>query len=216
MSTKSDWQHVNQQLMADQRARLGDPPTSDELLAYMRGELSEAEEERIRDLLVCYPELARSLAEPFPEKPGFTVPAVTLYRSVAAIAAAVALLFGFLLWRNAQDVTDPRVSWKAVTLMPDGSRGVEQPIILKRDTDYLLAPAILDQRRFAEYRVDLVSTGAKPERVVWSGTRERRQDDTFVVDVQRSYLKPGRYQLVVYGIEGSRSEQLARYSIRVP
>lgn len=216
MNTKSDWQHVNQQLMADQRARLGDPPTSDELLAYMRGELSEAEEERIRDLLVCYPELARSLAEPFPEKPGLTVPTVTLYRSVAAIAAAVALLFGFLLWKNNRNVTDPRVSWKAVTLMPDGSRGVEQPIILEPDTDYLLAPAILDQRQFAEYRVDLVHTGAKPERVVWSGTRERREDDTFVVDVQRSYLKPGRYQLVVYGIQEKRDEELARYSIRVP
>lgn len=217
MSTKSDWQHVSQQLMADQRERLGDPPTSDELLAYMRGELSEAEEERIRDLLVCYPELARSLAEPFPEKPRFfTVYAVPLYRSVAAVAAAVALLFAFMLWRNDRNVTDPRVSWKAVTLMPDGSRGVEQPIILEPDTDYLLAPAILDQRQFAEYRVDLVHTGVKPERVVWSGTRERREDDTFVVDVQRSYLKPGRYQLVVYGVEGTRREQLARYSIRVP
>jgi hypothetical protein len=217
MITKADWQSVNQELMADQRERLGEPPTADELLAYMRGELPPEDEERVRELLVCYPELARSLAEPFPAQPGFfETHAVSFYRVAAAVAAAVAILFGVMLWRSQQTGIDPRVSWKAVTLMPDGSRGAEQPIVLEADTDYLLAPAILDQREFAGYRVDLVDAGTRPPRVVWSGRRERREDDTFVVDVQRSFLKPGRYQLVVYGIEGSRAEELARYTIRVP
>lgn len=217
MITNADWQSVNRQLMADQRAELGDPPTADELQAYMEGKLSAEDEERIRELLVCYPDLARSLAEPFPAQPGFfEMHATTLYRGAAAIAAAVAILFGFLLWRDHHNAIDPRVSWKAVTLMPDGSRGAEQPIILEAETDYLLAPAILDQRQFAGYRVELLNVTTQPYRRVWSGTRERREDDTFVVDVQRSFLKRGRYQLVVYGVEGTREEQLARYSIRVP
>lgn len=69
MIGKSDWQEANRELMAEERRRLGDPPTAEELLAYSRGELSEADEERIRDLIVAYPELARMYAEPAPEEP---------------------------------------------------------------------------------------------------------------------------------------------------
>lgn len=217
MITKSEWQSANRQLMADRREQLGDPPTAEELQDYMDGKLPAEEEERIRELLVCYPDLARSLAEPFPTQPGFfEMYLPSIYRTVAVAAAAVALVFGFMLWRNQQEVTDPRVSWKAVTLMPDGARGIEQPIVLEPETDYLLAPAILDQQRFPEYRVELVNVTTQPHRIVWSGTRERRDDDTFVVDVQRDFLRRGRYQLLVYGVEGSRRERLASYSIRVP
>lgn len=69
MTSKSDWQEANRRLMAEQREKLGDPPTAEEMLAYSRGELSESEEERIRDLLVAYPEVARMYGAPFPEEP---------------------------------------------------------------------------------------------------------------------------------------------------
>jgi hypothetical protein len=68
MTSKSDWQDANRELIAEQRRQLGDPPTADELLAYSRGELSESEEEEVRDRLVAYPELARMYAAPFPEE----------------------------------------------------------------------------------------------------------------------------------------------------
>lgn len=68
MNNKSDWQDANRDLTAEQRRKLGEPPTAEEILAYSRGELSESEEERIRDLLVAYPELARMYAAPFPEE----------------------------------------------------------------------------------------------------------------------------------------------------
>jgi hypothetical protein len=68
MIDKSEWQKANRELMAEERRKLGDPPTAEEMLAYSRGELSEAEDERIQDLLVAYPELARMFAEPFPEE----------------------------------------------------------------------------------------------------------------------------------------------------
>lgn len=73
MITKSDWLTVREQLMNEERRSLGAPPTADELLAYRRGELDEAETERMRELLVAYPEFARALVEPFPAedaKPG--------------------------------------------------------------------------------------------------------------------------------------------------
>ncbi len=69
MTDKSEWQEANRRLMAEQRRALGDPPTAEELLAYSRGELTEQEEERIRDLLVAYPELARMWSEAAPEAP---------------------------------------------------------------------------------------------------------------------------------------------------
>ena len=68
MTSKSDWQDANRELIADQRRQFGDPPTAEELLAYSRGELSESEEEQVRDRLVAYPELARMYAAPFPEE----------------------------------------------------------------------------------------------------------------------------------------------------
>jgi hypothetical protein len=68
MTSKSDWKDANRELNTEQRQKLGDPPTAEELQAYSRGELSENEEERVRDLLVAYPELARMYAAPFPEE----------------------------------------------------------------------------------------------------------------------------------------------------
>jgi hypothetical protein len=74
MTSKSEWNEANRRLKAEQREQLGDPPTAEEMLAYCRGQLSGQEEERIRDLLVAYPELARMYAAPFPEEgqPGVT------------------------------------------------------------------------------------------------------------------------------------------------
>lgn len=69
MANKSDWQDANRELREEARRTLGDPPTAEEMLAFTRGELSESEEERIRDLLVAYPELARMYGEPFPDEP---------------------------------------------------------------------------------------------------------------------------------------------------
>jgi hypothetical protein len=69
MTNKTDWQEANRRLTAEQQQNLGDPPTAEEMLAYSRGELGEAEEERIRDLLVAYPDLARMYSAPFPEEP---------------------------------------------------------------------------------------------------------------------------------------------------
>lgn len=69
MTDRSEWQKANRELMAESRRALGDPPTAEEMLAYTRGELSENEEERVRDLLAAYPEVARLYGESFPAAP---------------------------------------------------------------------------------------------------------------------------------------------------
>ena len=65
MTDKSEWQELNRRLMAERRRELGEPPTAAEMLAYSRGEMTEVEEERIRELLVAYPELARGYGAAF-------------------------------------------------------------------------------------------------------------------------------------------------------
>lgn len=129
MNTQRDWQTVNHELMAEQRRVLGDPPTAEQLLAYTRGELAPAEEDRVRDLLVCYPDAARIVAVPFPTdaaKPGeadflpdaelaeqWTALQRRLHRTrsrtrggivqfphaLTALAAAIALVFAGLYWQ---------------------------------------------------------------------------------------------------------------------
>jgi hypothetical protein len=69
MNDKTEWQEANEQLKAEARKELGAPPTAEEMLAYSRGELSESEVEKIQDLLVAYPEVARMYGAPFPEPP---------------------------------------------------------------------------------------------------------------------------------------------------
>jgi hypothetical protein len=67
MIRKSDWEALHEELTAEDRRTLGDPPTVEELDAYSRGELSPEEEGRVRALLVAYPELARAFVAEFPE-----------------------------------------------------------------------------------------------------------------------------------------------------
>lgn len=76
MITKSDWEAVQEKLIEADRRSLGAPPTAEELLAYSRGELDGDEAERMREMLVAYPEWARALTEPFaddvrPGEPGY-------------------------------------------------------------------------------------------------------------------------------------------------
>ena len=66
MITKSDWEAVRQQMSAEDLRTLGEAPTAEEVLAYSRKELAGEDAERVRAWLVCNPELARALVQPFP------------------------------------------------------------------------------------------------------------------------------------------------------
>lgn len=58
MARDSRWSNDLAALAEDERRRLGEPPTAEQLIAYRDGELPEAEAERIRDRLAVDPEWA--------------------------------------------------------------------------------------------------------------------------------------------------------------
>src|ERR1044071_6531231 len=157
MANKSDWQKAGRRLGAEQREKLGDPPTADELLAYSRGELSESEEERIQDLLVAYPELARMYGASLPEEgePGIskeeigaglqdvkrrlgTTPAPrrrVWHYLPTTIAAALALIFFGLYVQAANRARDhdraretPPPPGAPQALSPGGTRAASAPL----------------------------------------------------------------------------------------
>lgn len=71
--TREDWSHLLTQLQQEDRERLGDPPTYEEAEALLAGELPAEEAERVRRLLIAYPDLIRAVVNEFPEgdaKPG--------------------------------------------------------------------------------------------------------------------------------------------------
>lgn len=133
MITKSDWQAVQEEMAAEERRKLGEPPV-DELLAFSRGELAAEDAERVRAWLVCNPEEARALVEPFPaddarpgdrdhlsehdlarrwasfkkEVHGPAAPQqaarVVRFPMWTGLAAALALVFAGLYWQQRQDV----------------------------------------------------------------------------------------------------------------
>jgi hypothetical protein len=257
MITKADLQAVHTEMLAERRRDLGEPPTNEELFAFMRGELSPSEEVRVRELLVAYPELVRAMCEPFPDEaaqPGETgyvseeevslrwaefrqagrgrgapqpVPgrAVRVWRRVsAALAAALVVAFGALLWMHMQlqqERFGPRVAAGEQLLLPDGQRGAhsDNVPVLEPDGDsfLLIAPLINAPQGFASFRLELVKLEKQSPRTLWKSARlPRPAGDTFSIAVRREFLRPGRYQVVVYGVSGARQERLATYSLAVP
>ncbi|HEX2833106.1 MAG TPA: hypothetical protein VHW00_08830 [Thermoanaerobaculia bacterium] len=69
MNNHTERPEANREPIAPERQKLGDPPTAEEMHAYFAGTLSEAEAERIQDLLVADPDLARAYSAPMPDAP---------------------------------------------------------------------------------------------------------------------------------------------------
>ncbi len=67
MIRKQDWDAAYRRHLAHGQRRLGPPPSFEEVEALSRGQLSEEEAERIRELLSYYPDMLRILTEPFPD-----------------------------------------------------------------------------------------------------------------------------------------------------
>ena len=246
MSTKSDWQAIHQQLVAEQRRKAGGPPTAEELVAYRRGELSPEEEERIRELLVAYPELARSVAEPFPNEgaePGdpdylgddeFAEHWVSLekrvrpstnrgnllsfWRASAAVAAAVALVLGGLLWRARGELQEPRATEALLIEPSSGQRGIGGPsatLTPGGDVTVLLLQT-QQQVTFDQFRVEILDRNSAPRSLWRSAPLQRGEDEMIVVVIPSRYFEPGEYQLVLYGVSGREEEKLADYRLTVP
>ena len=239
MIRKSDWQAVQQEMIAADRQQLGEPPTAEEMLAYSRGELSPEEEARVRALLVAYPELAQALTAPFPTEEDDSLSSeevskrwksfrsrihgqeapqgkvLQFWRASTALAAGLALVFGGLLWREMS--REPHVLPDAQQLYADGQRGPagEAVTLTGSDEVFVLIVPLFNPGAFEQFRLEIVETepGA---RTVWRGDlQSRRSDDAFRIEVPRSYLDAGKYRVVLYGVDGTREQRIDTYSIRV-
>jgi hypothetical protein len=237
MITKSDLQAVLDEMRTEDRRTRREPPTVEEMLAYRRGELSGDEEARIRETLIRWPELLRALMTPYPEDDaiepevlerqwsamrhhigaGSGGRVLTFRNALTAIAAALAITFGTLLWQARQELRSPR-ALPQQTLMPDGQRGNGDPAITLTGSGdaYLLAPTLIGDQTFERYRFELVDSFTPPRTAWRSGDVQPTEDSTFAVLVPRSFVAPGRYQLILYGVNGERREKLETYTVRVP
>lgn len=250
MNAKSDWQAVHEEMTAEDRRKLGEPPTTEEMLAYKRGELHLEDAERVRALLVCHPDLARALMQPFPisdAKPGdhdflseeevskrwgslrkriHTERRVLQFRtSWMALAAALVVVFAGLFWqaqtkaqRLARELAQPR-GWETQMLLPDGQRGggEQSTVLTAKGEGVVLVIPLFNASRFAGFRVEMIDEIADPPRTPWRSSVIRAgNDETISILVPRAYLKPGKYRIVVFGIDGAREERLDSYTLRVP
>lgn len=243
MANKSDWQEANRRLMAEQREALGDPPTPEELQAYRSGELNESEEERIRDLLVAYPELARMYRASLPEEPepgiteeeiaaglrevkqrlGITRPRRRIRQYIpTTVAASLAILFFGLYVQAESRARDhartcdlPRILGAPQELDPDGNRGPTAATVLRKDGEaYLLKPRLLNQIRYPHYSLELRDRRGP----VWTAnTAEAAQDDTFQIVIPHDFLRAdSNYELRIFGIDGEARRPVGAYDVTVP
>lgn len=243
MANKSDWQEANRRLMAEQREALGEPPTPEELLAYSLGELNETEEERIRDLLVAYPELARTYGASMPEEPqpgitdeeaaaglnevkqrlGINTPRRRIWHYLpTTVAASLALVFFGLYVQAESRARDhartcdlPRILGAPQELDSDGNRGGNAATVLRKDGEaYLLKPRLLNQVRYPHYSLELYDGRGS----VWTANAaEAAQDNTFQIVIPHSFLRPGgTYQLRIAGIDGESRRPVGSYDVAVP
>ena len=234
MIRKTDLQAVLDEMRSEDRRRV-EPPTVEEMLAYRSGELSGDDEARVRELLLCWPELLRALMTPYPDDDAEALPPEVVERqwqamrgeiggggrvvpfrhALTAVAAALAVIFGALLWQAKLELRRPRALPQQM-LLPDAQRGPGDgaTTLAGGGEAYLLSP-LLDDRPFEAYRFELVDA-ANPAHSVWSSALLRRgEEDTFAVLVPRAFLSPGRYKLILYGVNGARQEQLYTYTVRV-
>jgi hypothetical protein len=242
MITKPDWQAVLDAITAEDRETLGPPPSAEEMLAFEKGALPAAEEERVRRLLVAYPELARALAHPFPsddtddelgeievqkrwnefrariDRAPSGGRVLLFWRTFGAVAAAVALTFGGLFWQARHDLVRPHLLGDEQVLQADGGRGADGgALTLNSDGDsVLLTVPIIGAGGYEQYRLEIFAPGSGAPS--WrSGVLARPNSDSFPIVVPRGFLaEPGTYQVVLFGVRGGSEERLATYSVRVP
>jgi hypothetical protein len=148
------------------------------------------------------------------------------WRAAAALAAMLVLVLGGLLLQARKEsqslalqLSMPRMAGEAQLLYPEGRRGGAEVVpTLTRDGDsYLLLASLREAPQYAEFRVEIVDAGSNPPRVRWSSTTVLRAGlDTFAVVIPHAFLPPGRYEMILYGVSGSRNEKLSSFAMRVP
>ena len=233
MINKTELQAVLDELRTEDRRTRVEPPTVEEMFAYRRGDLSGDEEARVRELLICWPELLRALMTPYPDDAADALPPEVVERqwkamqretigggrvlsfrtALTAVAATLAIILGALLFQARLEMRRPRALPQQI-LLPDAQRGPggDATKLIGSDDAYLLTLTVIGDQRFEGYRCELVDAAGGS---LWrSDLLHRNEDDTFAVLVPRAFLTPGQYKLILYGINGKRQEQIETYTVR--
>lgn len=194
MTTKRDWDNALDTWVEEERERLGGPPSPEDVVAYLSGELPAAEAARVRALLVYYPELTPLLTERI-EQPRVVRKPLAL-RLYAIAATAVIALLGVNAIEQRRESARPAVVVSQHELNANLTRSgggrftYELPAGRER---YLITAVPAQPPTETAYTLEIRRDG----RVLWSARRVRPVDDTFVLDVPGAFLEPGAYALDV-------------------
>ena len=210
MITKNDWDDALDAWVAEERERLGGPPTPEEVVAYLRGELAPNEAARIRTLLVYYPELTPLLNERLDE-PRSLRKSLAPRLFAAAAMLAVATLTTLLIQERQRNML-PSAHSSHHELSALRVRGSEVAIELPAGEErYLLTVVPSEPPSEDEYQIEIVHESE----VLWSASGIRPIDDIFDITVPGRFLKPGTYTLNVYALGGVQPQLADRYTFRV-
>jgi hypothetical protein len=218
MTTNNDWLAAAEAAIVEERERLGGPPSPEEVVAYLAGELPRAEAARIRALLVYYPELTPLLDERVVVRQRHNVWLPVAAMLVAAIAGVLALREQHDVARLRDTMSAPYVHGSRHELLATSLRGVRSvspAYELPPDEDrYLLVPTLAYAPAYPDYRLDLVDL--RRGRVVWSAHGVQPAGRAFTISVPRQFLHAGMYELGVYGLADGRTDLLASFRLHVP
>jgi len=207
MIRKNDWEAAAEAHMAERRSALGPPPAPEEVLAFFNGSLTPTEAERVRELLICYPELARIATAPFPlpeedademlsdaqlahdwsaiqsrvqtREPQF-------WRAMAIAAGIVAAVLSVLLFRaetnerrQSRALQWPRPNVESHLLLPDGHRGgaAESAVELPPQAGDFLLVASLINVEVHSDYRVEIVSSRTPGRALWSAAGVQRRAD---------------------------------------
>lgn len=206
-------------LTASARAQKGRAVSRQTLRSFLNDELSEEEDERLKDDLVLRPEAARELLSMATLE---TLPrALWVWRAAAATFLVASLFAGSWAWRLDRQLAaevGPRVNVPLASLLPAKELvrrgpGREQVVEIAPEVQrYVLGLMTGSLPELEGYRIEIL----KDRTAVWgaSGLLPDRQG-VFSIQVGRDFLPEGVYRIELYGLGEESSRLLAEYPLRI-
>jgi hypothetical protein len=210
--SKNDWDAALDEWVTEERERLGGPPEPEEVVAFLRGELPEADAARVQALLVYYPELT-SLLDERVERKRPALRWLPLAASLLIAGIAVVQLTSSRRESHQPYVMAAKHELRSV-LMRGGAMKPPPPYALPDgEEQYRLAPVLSEPPRDPAYRLELVYLSDETPRRVWISDF---MQPPFEIVVPREFLRDGLYQLNVLGVDGARAHLVAQFQFRTP
>jgi hypothetical protein len=200
MITKNDWNAALDSWIDEERERLGGPPSPEDVVAYLNGELPAAQAARVRALLVYYPELTPLLAERVEKPRVVRMPAVSALRVYAVAATAAVVLLAVNTIDERRRSGQPAVVSSRHEFNPNvtrsGAAGV--PRLVAGQQRYIITLVPTAAPKEGSYTLELT----RGEDILWREEGIQPIDETFVLHIPGERLEPGKYTLNVGAADG--------------